>query len=182
MDAKLAALPPSARLWAELLLESVHWCAAELPGRGTWPQRVVWAIVVLSLIDSWFHALFCMRYILYDPWLCYALRDIKLYLQQRMKTALSCIVFFLTFISPSRAEMLIVLASEKSAIIKNINLPFSPIQFKAHQEHSSALGVPKDLGNVTCSENQNICIWGCDVDRKCAFLLHAQERNLIRFT
>lgn len=94
MDAELAALPPSAKIWAELLLESVHWCAAELPGRGTWPQRVVWAIVVLSIIDSWFHALFCMRYILYDLWLCYPLRDIKLYLQQRTKAALSCILFF----------------------------------------------------------------------------------------
>lgn len=94
MDAELAALPPSAKIWAELLLESVHWCAAELPGRGTWPQRVVWAIVVLSIIDSWFHALFCMRYILYDLWLCYLLRDIKLYLQQRTKAALSCILFF----------------------------------------------------------------------------------------
>lgn len=59
-----------------------------------------------------------------------------------------------------------------------INLLFST--FFTKLKCNSLFGTPADLCDGTLRE-ENICTSDCEVDRKCVFLLLAEERNLIRF-
>lgn len=70
MERELAAFPAQEMQGLEQSCswKMKHLCSVELPGRRTWPECVVWAIPALSVSSSWFRALFCMRYTLYDLW------------------------------------------------------------------------------------------------------------------